>query len=208
MASLMACHSSGDNVNTNVKQIETMVEGTVYTVDTTSTVTWTASKPTAQHMGNFPLQEGTFIINNDSLVGGNFVLDISRLKDNDLVADPGNQAKLEGHLKSPDFFNVAKFPLANFVITAVAPYVADSTKEVLLQDPTHYITGNLTLRDITKSITFPARVTVDNATAAAQADFNIDRSDWGLNYKGPGNPQDWIISKTVNIKLSLTATKK
>ena len=64
------------------------------------------------------------------------------------------------------------------------------------------------MKDSTKSISFPAKVTVDAKTAAATAEFNIDRTDWGINYKGPNNPQDWVISKTVNIKLAIAATKK
>ena len=68
--------------------------------------------------------------------------------------------------------------------------------------------SNLTLKDSTKNISFPAKITVDSSTVAATADFNIDRTLWGMNYKGPGNPQDWFISKTVNLKLTLTAAKK
>lgn len=209
LSSLIACNSpKADEAATGDKKFETAVQGTPYNVDTTSIVTWTGTKPTGQHIGTFPVQQGTFLVNDNKLVGGNFVIDISRLKNIDLEADSENQAKLEGHLKSPAFFNVAKYPLADFVITSVEPFKADSTKEILMQDATHTITGNLTLKDKTKSISFPAKVTVDNATAAAQADFNIDRSDWEINYKGPNNPQDWVISKTVNLKLNITATKK
>ncbi len=206
---LFSCNSNdAKNAETADKKEVTEVEGTAYTVDTTSTVTWTGSKPTGQHIGLIPLQEGSLIVNNDSLVGGNFVLDITRLSNKDLASDADNQAKLEGHLKSPDFFEVAKYPQANFVITNVSRFVSDSTKPALMKDATHTITGNLTLKDATKSISFPAKVTIDAATAAAQADFNIDRTEWGLNYKGPNNPQDWVISKTVNVKLNITATKK
>ncbi len=204
-----ACNApKADDAATSDKKAVIEVKGTPYDVDTTSVITWTGSKPTGQNTGIFPVQGGTILVDSGQVVGGNFVIDISRLKDNDLAADPKNQATLEGHLKSPDFFDVAKYPLANFVITSVAPYIADSSKEVLLADVTHTITGNLTLKDKTKSISFPARLTVDENSAATQANFNIDRTDWNINYKGPGNPQDWVISKTVNIKLNITAVKK
>ena len=205
---LYSCGGDTNHAETADKKEETTVSGINYSVDTTSTVSWKGTKPTGEHTGIFPVEDGTLIVNSDSLVGGSFVIDIAKIKNSDLAADADNQAKLEGHLKSPDFFDVAKYPLANFVITDVSRFVADSTKEVLMKDATHTITGNLTLKDVTKSVTFPAKVTVDDATAAAQADFNIDRTDWGLNYKGPNNPQDWVISKTVNIKLNVTATKK
>lgn len=74
-------------------------------------------------------------------------------------------------------------------------------KDILLKDATHTISGNLTLKDSTKNITFPARITMDSATITATADFNIDRTLWGMNYKGPGNPQDWLINKQVNLNL-------
>ena len=76
------------------------------------------------------------------------------------------------------------------------------------KDATHTIKGNLTLKDSTKNISFPAKVIVDNKSATATADFKIDRTQWGLNYKGPNNPADWVISKDVNIKLAIAATKK
>ncbi|MGZ5135945.1 MAG: YceI family protein, partial [Flavitalea sp.] len=62
--------------------------------------------------------------------------------------------------------------------------------------------------DSTKNIRFPARITIDDRSLTTKADFNIDRTMWGMNYKGPGNPQDWFISKEVNLKLDLTASKK
>lgn len=206
---LTACNSpKADDAATGDKKEITEIKGTPYNVDTTNVITWTGTKPTGQNTGIFPVQEGTILVDSGHIVGGNFVIDISRLKDNDLAADPKNQATLEGHLKSPDFFDVEKYPLGNFVITSIVPFISDTAIEVLLPDATHTVTGNLTLKDKTKSISFPALLTIDENSVAAQANFNIDRNDWNINYKGPGNPQDWIISKTVNIKLNVTAVKK
>jgi polyisoprenoid-binding protein YceI len=113
---------------------------------------------------------------------------------------------LEGHLKSPDFFDVAKYPTAKFEITKVEPY--DSTKQKsLLVGATHLISGNLTLKDSTKNITFPAIVTASADAVTAEANFDIDRTQWGMNYKGPNNPQDWMVQKEVNLKLKLSAKK-
>jgi hypothetical protein len=63
------------------------------------------------------------------------------------------------------------------------------------------------LKDSTKNISFPAKIEVNDTALAAQADFTIDRTDWGLNYKGPNNPQDWFIKKQVGLKLNLVANK-
>ena len=77
-----------------------------------------------------------------------------------------------------------------------------------IKDANFLVSGNLQLKDSTKNISFPAKIAIDGAKLSASADFNIDRTQWGMNYKGPNNPQDWVISKQVNLKVNLTATKK
>ena len=205
---LAACTnaSNSEKATTTTTQTVQPAEGITYPIDSTTTVSWTGFKPTGQHDGTFKVNEGALVINGANLTGGSFTIDLNSLNNADMAADAENKAKLEGHLKSADFFDVAKYPTAKFEITSVEPYVAttDSNKA----GATHLIKGNLTLKDSTKNISFPAKVSVDNTTASAVADFNIDRTLWGMNYKGPENPQDWIISKEVNIKLALTATKR
>ena len=199
-----ACNSNSANkVETTEKQTAAGMDGTAYAVDSTSTVSWTGSKPTGKHTGTFKISEGSFNVKAGALTGGNFTININSLNNEDLAGDPESKGKLEGHLKSPDFFDVAKYPSAKFEITAVEPNT-DSTRK----DITHIIKGNLTLKDSTKNIAIPARVTVDAKTLSADATFSIDRTLWGMNYKGPDNPQDWIIAKSVELKLNLTAATK
>lgn len=204
-----ACNAPDANkATTGDKQAETMADGTPYAVDSSSTATWTGTKPGGSHIGIFPISEGDLLVKDNNITGGTFTINVAGIKNTDLSADPENQAKLEGHLKSPDFFDVAKYPTASFVITGVEPFVADSANVSMTEGATHKLTGNLTLKDKTKSVSFPAKVTVDANSATAIADFNIDRTEWEMNYKGPNNPQDWVISKTVNIKINLSSTKK
>jgi polyisoprenoid-binding protein YceI len=211
LALMAACNNApkADQAATGDKQTAAMADGALYSADSTSTVTWTGTKPTGSHIGAFKLKEGSFAVKNDAVIGGSFVIDITSLKDNDLT-DTAFKNKLEGHLKSPDFFDVAKFPTAKFEITGVEPFKYDSLtmKDVVQKDATHTIKGNLTLKDSTKNISFPAKVTVSGNKVTAIADFNIDRTLWGMNYKGPNNPQDWVISKQVNLKLNISASKK
>ena len=206
---LAACNNSSDaeKATTTESQAVQTATGVSYTVDSSiTTIIWTGFKPTGQHTGTFKVSEGELLINDNTLTGGSFTIDIRTLANQDLIQDPENKGKLEGHLKSPDFFDVQKFPTAKFQITSVEAYAADSSSR--LKDATHLVKGNLTLKDSTKNISFPAKLTVDANTASAYADFNIDRTLWGMNYKGPENPQDWVIRKEVNIKLDLKATKK
>ncbi len=207
-ALLAACNNSSDaeKATTSETQEVKTADGSAYTLDSATTISWTGFKPTGKHNGVFKVSEGSLLVKDNLLTGGSFTIDIKSLVNHDLATDAENKGKLEGHLKSPDFFDVAKYPTAKFEITSVEPLASDSSS--LVKDATHLIKGNLTLKDSTKNISFPAKITVDGNTAAAFADFNIDRTLWGMNYKGPENPQDWIISKEVNIKLSIAATKK
>jgi polyisoprenoid-binding protein YceI len=210
VAFLSACNNTpkADKAETTDQEAVAAADGTAYAVDTTSTVTWTGSKPTGKHEGTFKLKEGSLTVKENTLTGGRFLIDIASITNLDLASDADSKGKLEGHLKSADFFDVEKFPTAAFEITSVEPYIADSTKDILLKDATHTIKGNLTLKDSTKNVSFPAKISIDATTAKAVADFNIDRTQWGLNYKGPNNPQDWVISKEVNIRIAVSATKK
>ena len=205
---LAACTnaSNSEKATTTTTQTVQPAEGITYPIDSTTTVSWTGFKPTGQHDGTFKVNEGALVINGADLTGGSFTIDLNSLNNADMAADAENKAKLEGHLKSADFFDVAKYPTAKFEITSVEPYVAttDSNKA----GATHLIKGNLTLKDSTKNIAIPARVTVDTKTLSADATFSIDRTLWGINYKGPDNPQDWIIAKSVELKLNLTAASK
>lgn len=203
-----ACNSNADKVATTTAQgvDSSAATGVSYATDSSSLVTFVGSKPTGEHSGTFSLIEGNLLVNNDAISGGKFVININSLNITDIKDDPKSKADLEGHLKAGDFFDAAKWPSAQFEITSIEPYVADSSSK--MKDATNLVKGNLTLKDSTKNIAFPAKLLVTGNTLSASADFNIDRSQWGINYKGPNNPQDWVISKTVNIKLSISATKK
>lgn len=211
LASFAACTNApkADAAETSDKKEVKTAEGSAFALDSASTITWTGTKPVGAHTGTFKLKEGSLSIKDNSLSGGSFIIDINSLQDQDMAGDAENKGKLEGHLKSPDFFDAAKFPTAKFEITSVEPLsAADAAKELVQKDATHTIKGNFTLKDSTKNISFPAKITVTADKFTAQANFNIDRTLWGLNYKGPNNPQDWFIRKEVNLKLDISASKK
>jgi len=157
-----------------------------------SKVTWTGRKVSATHTGNVAIKSGSLIVAGGKIAGGNFVADLSTINTTDLQGE--YKGKLEGHLKSPDFFDVAQFPEASFEITGV-------TNDSGAGNAT--ISGNLTMRGVTKNITFPATVTeVTETSVKATADFNVLREDWGLVY--PGMADD-LISKEFNLKIELVA---
>ncbi len=192
-----------DKATTSEKKDVSATSGDSYVIDTASKVSWAATKVGGGHAGTFNVKEGNFVISGDQLTGGSFIIDINSLNNTDQTGDM--KGKLEGHLKSPDFFDAAKFGTAKFEITNVKAGADSSLK---LAGATHTVTGNLTLKDSTKSIIIPAVVTIKDGKITANTDFNIDRTLWGMNYKGPNNPQDWVISKTVNLKFSISGAKK
>ena len=135
-----------------------------------SVITWKGEKPTGFHNGIIKLKEGSLIVNEGKLIGGDFVVDMTSMKNEDLDAESG--AKLVGHLTSADFFDVATYPTSKFVITSV-----EENESKLA------VTGNLTIKDVTKSITIPAMVsTVDGVTTFESEKFFIDRADFNVKY--------------------------
>lgn len=205
---LSACTNvpKADKASTTEKQAVAAADGVVISTDSNSTLTWTGTKPTGTHTGLFKLKEGNVVVKDNNLTGGSFVIDINSLSNLDLPES--DKPKLEGHLKSPDFFDVEKYPTAKFEITSVEPFKPGASEDVVMKDATHTIKGNLTLKDSTKNIAFPAKIEIAAGKVTAVADFNIDRTAWGMNYKGPNNPADWVIRKAVNLKLNISASKK
>ena len=175
-----------------------------YTVDVDgSTLAWIGKKVTGQHDGTIQISNGVFSVENGNITAGNFAIDMTTIANNDLAEDAETQAKLLGHLSSPDFFNVAEHPTATFEITSVAAATGDAS------GATHNISGNLTIKGITKEITFPATVSMDGGNFKAEADFNIDRTEWDIRY-GSGKFFEDLGDKTIyddiNLKLALSAS--
>lgn len=177
----------------SVEASETTAVGDALAVDTAaSSVVWTGRKVSGQHHGTVKIKSGSLTVDGGKLTGGNFVIDLNTIDNQDLEGE--YKGKLEGHLKSEDFFDVANHPEATFEITDVK----DGSEAGVV-----VISGNLTLRGVTKNITFDAHVEeASDAAVKATADFNIAREDWGVNYAGQA---DDLISKEINLKVTLVA---
>lgn len=184
----------------------TSADAVSYKIDAaTSLVSWIGTKPTGQHNGTFKVKEGSLAVSGDQIQGGSFVIDVASLANLDLTGE--DKQHLEEHLKSADFFDVAKNPEAKFEITAVKPFTADPNQKAL-EGATHTIEGNLTLKGVSKGISFPAIVKTDaNGTLTAQSNFNINRKDWGMSYHADESLKDKFIRPEVNIGFNITAAK-
>ena len=152
-----------------------------------SKIEFVGAKVTASHVGGFTDFSGKVDVG-DPIEASTIELTIQTTS---LFAD---KEKLTKHLKSPDFFDVGKFPTATFRST-----------EIKKDGAGHTISGDLTLHGVTKRISFPATISATDSEVSAKAEFSINRQDFGIAY--PGMPDD-LIRDLVVIKLSLNLPRQ
>jgi polyisoprenoid-binding protein YceI len=139
------------------------------------------TKEDGKHTGSFPALSGTFDLGDDPTKAKITVkIEMGGLESDD--------PKLTGHLKSPDFFETAKFPEAKFV-----------SKTIKADKGEFKVTGDLTMHGKTKEISFPAKIASKNGTAMLSSEFKINRSDWGIVY-GKGK-----INESVKLTIDVNA---
>jgi polyisoprenoid-binding protein YceI len=163
-----------------------------------SEIIWKGKKVTGSHHGTIKLMEGSLLMENDMLKGGTFLIDMTTIANVDMAGSNG-QTKLEGHLKSADFFNVAEHPVATLEITNVVHRGTEGSYKVA---------GDLTIKGITKPVKFNAQLSQENGMKVAAADIVVDRSEYDVRY-GSGSFFDNLGDKTIydefelNVKLVL-----
>jgi polyisoprenoid-binding protein YceI len=204
----------------NTNQVEATDEQEVVTanessltlnIDTeASTVKWVGSKVLGNsHNGTVNISGGEVAIEGGMIIAGNFTIDMNSITNNDLPVDGDyNQARLVGHLKSNDFFNVEEYPTSSFEITSVTASSDDAGN-------THVIAGNLIIRGISKNITFPANVSVTESGLSAKAKFAFNRLDWGVNWdkekvdgfmdKVVSQAKDDFVKNAIELEINLVA---
>ena len=163
-----------------------------------SEITWTGKKVTGSHNGTIQLKEGSLMMEADMLKGGSFTIDMTSIKNLDMAGKDG-AGKLEGHLKSADFFNVAEYPNAILEISEVVHRGTPGSFKVV---------GDLTIKGITKPIKFNTQISTEGGMTVATADITVDRSEYDVRY-GSGSFFDNLGDKTIydefdlNVKLVL-----
>lgn len=205
---IVSCSNSPDGEKseaTSAKKVKNTTEGAMdYTLNAKrSLIQWEGTKPGGSHNGTIDIKDGSFRVEDDQIVGGKFTIDMNSIKNKDLQ-DPEKITKLVGHLKSADFFDVEKFPTATFEITNIKE--AKPTGDF---KTTHTITGNLTMKGNTKSISFPAQVEfVGNFIKAQSNNFVIDRSKWNVRYGSRSffdNLKNKYINDDIALRIRITA---
>ena len=176
-------------VEEKVEKKEGAAEVKTYSLAKDSFFGFVGAKVVGDHPGNFTDFNGKIMVKGTTIEGLKIDVKTDSLITDKQEMDDATQGKLTGHLKSPDFFDVAKFPRASFESTSV--------KEEKKGATTHLVTGNLEIRGVKKSVTFPATITFENGVSAA-AEFKVKRSDFGIIYKGKA---DNLIQEDVLLKV-------
>ena len=154
----------------------------------TSKIVWKGYKVTGSHTGTIAIKSGYLNFDKDKLSGGHFLIDMSTIASTDLEGK--SKGKLEGHLKSDDFFGVEKFPTA----------VLDFSKVEATGKNSYQVTGNVTIKGKTEAVSFTVSVYGNKANVA----LKIDRSKFDVRY-GSTSFFDGLKNKAIYDKFDLVA---
>lgn len=172
-----------------------------YTADpATSKIEWTGKKLTGEHYGEIKLASGNLIFSKEKISEGSFEMDMASINCTD-ITDAKSNKRLIDHLKSEDFFSVKRYPLSRFTITSVS---CKSENEC-------DITGNLTIKDKTNSLTFPVKLKRENDKIVAKAIMTFDRSKYDVKFGSQSfyeNLGDKLVYDDVDISITLTLKRE
>ncbi len=191
-------------LTSETNEVTTTQEGAQYAVDTlNSKVEWNGYKifksENTSHFGTIKFESGDVTVKDGQLESGKFVADMNSLTSVDLQNDAEQLGKLNGHLKSGDFFEVEKFPTASYEITKVTPS-AEGDYNTLLD-------GNLTVKGITKPTQFKANVSVkEGEVSIATEPKDIKREEFGMKFQAPA--ANGVIKDEVTLQISIKALEK
>ncbi|WP_320815744.1 YceI family protein [Flavobacterium sp.] len=154
-----------------------------------SNIHWVGKKVTGQHEGTISLKDGALVFKGDKLAGGKFTVDMTTINTTDL--DGGMKGKLDGHLKSEDFFGTEKHQTASLIFKTIAVKDKNTTT----------VTADLTIKGITNPITFD--MTINGSTATTK--LIVDRTKYDIKY-GSGSFFDNLGNKTIYDDFELDVT--
>ncbi|MBS4039345.1 MAG: YceI family protein [Flavobacteriales bacterium] len=203
---VVSCKNDANKAEEAQEVTEVSADANVYVADVAaSVIEWEGSKPTGKHNGTIKIKSGELSLNNGKIEGGKFVIDMTSIEVLDLQGK--EKTDLEGHLKglakdesADHFFNTTKYPEASFEITSVVTENGVTT-----------VSGNLTMKEITKNVSFPATILVNEGQLTLSTEtFSINRTDWKVNYGSKSifaDLGDKFINDNIDLKITLTATK-
>lgn len=168
-----------------------------------SVVEWSGSSPRVSHQGSFAVTCKALAIADGHIKSGTFVIPIASIQNFDLPK--AIKPVLLKHLKSEDFLHIALYPEATFTITQVAPITTATPNAVTGANA--QVTGDFTLLGTTKPLTFPAKIDLAGDSMAVEAQFKLDRTQWGMTYAADPALKNRHIHPEVAIHLKIRGSK-
>ncbi|MTI31173.1 YceI family protein [Xanthovirga aplysinae] len=201
--------------SSELEKNSTNVESKSFAVDVDqSKVYWEGKKLIGGgHEGTINIKTGSLSVEKGEVTNGKFIIDLNTIDVTDL--EGGMKERLIGHLKNPDFFDVANFPHAEFTIVSTKKLtkkaLAAFSGEKKEKGYTHQVEGKLTIRGKSSDISFPASIHQKEGKIHASAQFSIDRTKYGISYHSEDLldlAKDKMISNTVNVGFDLVAVSE
>ena len=150
----------------------------LYMLDTNkSSIEWEGKKLVGTNNGSLKLKSGFLKLQGNEIIGGEIVADMKTISDKD-IDDKEYNAKLVKHLKSEDFFNVLKYPVAVFKFTNIEKAIDPDNSNF-----NYKITGNMTIKNVTNPITFFAHIGFNGNSISSRTKLILDRTKWNITYK-------------------------
>ncbi len=196
ISSCVGKHSSDAqeaNIGKAQKEQNSLTKDTLQVDISNSSIHWKGTKMqgAGKHEGQIQLRDGYFLTDQNKLVGGRFTMNMNTIQVTDIPEhEPVPRKRFNDHMKSKDFFYTAKYPTSEFTITEIN----DLTNDSIL------VSGNLTIKEITKSIKFKAK----NKEKEFSTKFTFDRFEWNIAYEGSWADKTLVdsdIELIINLKI-------
>jgi polyisoprenoid-binding protein YceI len=168
-----------------------------------SLITFIGKGLAVENTGTFTIKSNDIVVEGNDVKSGLFTIPVATLNILNLPDDL--RAMLTDHLKSPDFFNMLKYPEVKFEITTVDTY--KGSVENAVPGANKIVTGELTLLDKTNSVSFPARIDIHNNTLNVDGMLILDRTQWGMNYANDPALGEHYILPNVSVSLKVVARR-
>ena len=203
---LSSCSNNGNKAETgDAQEVEVVEAATTFSsIGADSHLEWRASHlgGVQPRFGKVFLKSASISVKEGAIANATVTVDMATLTVESFNEGAAEAGDLGAHLKSGDLFNVPTFPTSTFELTGIESAEGDFSSKV---------TGNLTMLDATKSISFMANVTVtDSEVSIKSEDFSVNRLDWGLSYHEEGSggvPLDYIIADDIAFTINVTLNK-
>ena len=197
----VSCKNEKETVKNEPIKEESVADSQTFTINKEqSNIDWKGYKifksENTSHFGTMDFSEGDINVKEGKLVSGKLVIDTKSITTTDIEE---LAAKLDNHLKNYDFFDVEQFPTATFEITKITPSEHGDYNSV--------IEGNLTIKGITKAVSFNANVKVDTEQVSIYTEpTDIDRTEFGVKFQLP--IKDGIIKNEFTLQVAIKAFNK